>query len=131
VIDLLAVEIDAPHVVERSLLDSLAEDVRANHQALARKAPLLTAAFILLAVPSSSRSQVAYTDDMERSAVDRSLGSVQSGDSRGPDGGGEPRPEPMPHVKSVTLPPFFAVSPGLKQAPARLRALLGRAAHKQ
>jgi hypothetical protein len=39
-----------PHVVERSLLDSLAEDVRANHQALARKAPLLTAAFILLAV---------------------------------------------------------------------------------
>jgi hypothetical protein len=44
VIDLLAFEIDAPGIVERSLLDSLAADVRANHQALARKAPLLTAA---------------------------------------------------------------------------------------
>jgi hypothetical protein len=43
-------DIDDPHVLEESLLKGLAEDVQANHQALARKAPRLTASFIFLAL---------------------------------------------------------------------------------
>ena len=43
-------EIDDSSILEKSLLDGLAADVHANHRALARKAPGLTAAFVLLAL---------------------------------------------------------------------------------
>jgi hypothetical protein len=64
---------------------------------------------------------------MERHAIDQRPGATQSGDARAPQHTGEPTPEVLPRVESVTLPPFFAVSPGLKQLPARLRVLLSRA----
>jgi hypothetical protein len=51
VIRLLAsTEISDGNALEPSLLDSLAADVDANQQALARKAPRLTAAFVFLAL---------------------------------------------------------------------------------
>jgi hypothetical protein len=43
-------EIDDRSVLEELIVDSLAEDVQANHQALARKAPRLTASFVFLAL---------------------------------------------------------------------------------
>ncbi len=50
VVELLAsTAIDDREALEGSLLNSLAADVRANDQALSRKAPRLTAAFVLLA----------------------------------------------------------------------------------
>jgi hypothetical protein len=43
-------EIDDRSALETSLVDSLAADVQANHQALAHKAPRLTASFFFLAL---------------------------------------------------------------------------------
>jgi hypothetical protein len=67
---------------------------------------------------------------MERSAIDRLPEATGPSNSRTPERGAEERStKPVPHVESVTLPPFFAISPGIKQLLARMRARLGRAAH--
>ncbi len=67
---------------------------------------------------------------MERSAIDRLSEGTDLSNTRTPERGAEERStKPVPHLQSVTLPPFFAVSPGVKQLLARMRALFGRAAH--
>ncbi len=67
---------------------------------------------------------------MERSAIDRPSEATEAPNTRAPERGAEERStKPVPHVESVTLPPFFALSPGMKQFLARIRALFGRAAH--
>jgi hypothetical protein len=65
---------------------------------------------------------------MERSATRQQSGKARPAATRPGEQMAEDRTELAPDIESVSLPPFFALSPGWKQLAARMRALLGRAA---
>jgi hypothetical protein len=65
---------------------------------------------------------------MERSATSQQSGTTRLADTRPGAHDAEDETKLAPDIESLSLPPFFALSPGWKRLAARMRALLGRAA---
>jgi hypothetical protein len=65
---------------------------------------------------------------MERSAIDQQSGATESLGRRPSELAARETSNPA-QIESVTLPPFFALSPGWQELLARVRALLASAAH--
>jgi hypothetical protein len=64
---------------------------------------------------------------MERSVISQPSGTTKPADVRSDEHSAEDRTKIVLDIESLSLPPFFALSPGWKRLAVRMRALIGRA----